>query len=186
LAGSILLTEKMQIRLATQQDADQVRGVHLSAFPADEGQIVSKLAVDLLSEETTPATVSLVAEVDGVAVGHVAFSPVAIESAVGFRGYILAPLAVRPDYQKRCIGSRLVENGIQRLSAMSASILFVYGDPKYYGRFGFRAGTAESYVPPYALRYPFGWQGIILGAARSGASPARIACVASLSDPALW
>jgi putative acetyltransferase len=176
----------MQIRLATQQDADQIRGVHLSAFPVGEGQVVARLAVSLLSEETTPATVSLVGEDDGVAVGHVAFSPVAIETAAGLQGYILAPLAVRPDYQRRCIGSRLVENGMQRLSDMAVSILFVYGDPKYYGRFGFSVETAEGYVPPYALLYPFGWQGIILGAPRAGGSPARIACVTSLRDPALW
>lgn len=176
----------MQIRIATRQDADAVRSVHLSAFPEGENKIISKLAVDLLSEETTPPTVSLVADVDGVAVGHVAFSPVAIESTVGFQGYILAPLAVRPDYQKRCIGSRLVESGMQRLSDMRAGILFVYGDPKYYGRFGFSVEAAEGYVPPYALRHPFGWQGIVLRDSGAAGSPAKIACVASLNDPALW
>jgi putative acetyltransferase len=176
----------MQIRLATQQDADGVRCVHLSAFPEGESQVIAKLAVDLLSEESAPATVSLVAEVDDVAVGHVAFSPVAIDSAVDFQGYILAPLAVRPDYQKRCIGSRLVENGMQRLSDLGVGILFVYGDPKYYLRFGFSVEAAAGYVPPYALQYPFGWQGIVLRDPGARRSPARIACVTSLRDPALW
>jgi putative acetyltransferase len=83
----------MQIRLATRQDADKVRDVHLSAFPEGEGEVVSELAVDLLSEETTPPTISVMADVDGVAVGHVAFSPVAIDSINDFQGYILAPLA---------------------------------------------------------------------------------------------
>jgi putative acetyltransferase len=176
----------MQIRIATRQDADEVRGVHLSAFPEGEGEIISKLAVDLLSEETTPPTLSLLADVDGVAVGHMAFSPVAIHSITDLQGYILAPLAVRPDYQKRCIGSRLVQSGMQRLSDMGVGTLFVYGDPKYYGRFGFSVEAAEGYVPPYALRYPFGWQAIVLRACGAQRSPARIACVTSLSDPALW
>jgi putative acetyltransferase len=176
----------MEIRIATSHDADEIRGIHLSAFPETESEIIAKLAVNLLLEETTPPTVSLVAEADGVAVGHVAFSPVAIHSKEDFRGYILAPLAVRPDYQKRGIGSRLVESGRQRLSELGAGILFVYGDPRYYGRFGFSVEAAGGYVPPYTLRYPTGWQGIVLrdfGAARS---PARIACVASLRNPALW
>jgi putative acetyltransferase len=176
----------MQVRITTRQDADEVRGVHLSAFPEGEGKIISKLAVDLLSEETTPPTVSLLADVDGFAVGHVAFSPVAIDSTLGFQAYILAPLAVRPNYQKRCIGSRLVESGMQRLSAMGVGILFVYGDPKYYGRFGFSVETAEGYVPAYPLQYPFGWQAVALRDHGAKRSPARIACVASLSDPALW
>jgi putative acetyltransferase len=176
----------MQIRIATRQDADEVRDIHLSAFPETESEIIAQLAVSLLSEETTPPTVSLVAEAEGVVVGHVAFSPVAIHSKEDFRGYILAPLAVRPDYQKRGIGSRLVESGRQRLSDLGAGILFVYGDPRYYGRFGFSVEAAGGYVPPYALRYPFGWQGIVLKDCDAARSPARIACVASLSDPALW
>ncbi|MCU0788839.1 MAG: N-acetyltransferase [Verrucomicrobia bacterium] len=176
----------MQIRLATRQDADKVRHVHLSAFPEGEGEVVSELAVDLVSEETTPPTISLMADVDGVAVGHVAFSPVAIDSINDLQGYILAPLAVRPDYQKRCIGSQLVESGMQRLTDMGVGILFVYGDPKYYGRFGFSVEAAEGYVPAYTLRYPFGWQAIVLRDPGAKMSPARIACVASLNDPALW
>lgn len=180
------LIESMQIRIATSHDADEIRAVHLSAFPQGEGEVISKLAVDLLVEETAPSTVSLVAEVDGVTVGHVAFSPVVFDRIKEFQGYILAPLAVRPDYQKRCIGSQLVQSGIQRMSDMGVSILFVYGDPKYYGRFGFSVEAAEGYVPPYALRYPFGWQGIVLRNRDEQRSPVRISCVTSLSDPALW
>jgi len=176
----------MQIRTVTRQDADEVRGVYLSAFAEGESEIISKLAIDLLSEETTPPTVSLVAEVDGVVVGHVAFSPVAIDRMPDFQGYILAPLAVRPDHQRQCIGSRLVESGMQRMSDMGVGILFVYGDPRYYSRFGFNMEAANGYAPPSTLRYPFGWQGIVLGKGRAHAPPARITCVPSLSDPALW
>jgi len=176
----------MQIRIATRQDADEVRAVHLAAFPEGEGGIIAKLAVDLLAEATTPPPVSLVADVDGVAVGHVAFSPVAIDSTVDFQGYILAPLAVRPDYQKQCIGSRLVESGMQRLTDLGVGIVFVYGDPKYYRRFGFSVAAAQGYVPACALRYPFGWQATVLREPGATIAPARIACVAALSDPALW
>jgi putative acetyltransferase len=176
----------MRIRIATPQDADEVRGVHRSAFPEGEGGIIAKLAVDLLSLETTPQTVSLVAEVDGVVVGHVAFSPVAIDGTVEFQGYILAPLAVRPDYQQQGIGSRLVESGMQRLTELGVGILFVYGDPKYYHRFGFRVEVAKGYVPACPLRYPLGWQAIVLRDSGVKTAPARIACVPSLSDPALW
>jgi putative acetyltransferase len=179
--------EKMiDIRIATGGDSDEIRSVHLSAFPAGQREIVSKLAVDLLSEETTPATLSLVAEAEGAVVGHVAFSPVTIGNTKTFQGYILAPLAVKPDHQKRRVGSQLVEVGIQRLSGMGAGIIFVYGDPKYYGRFGFSVDVAEPYVPPYELQYPFGWQAIALQEFSDRISPVRIACVNSLCDPTLW
>lgn len=176
----------MHIRTATSLDQEDIRGVHWSAFAEDEREIVSKLAVNLLSEETTPQTISLVAEAEGAVVGHVAFSPVTIGSNENLQGYILAPLGVKPDYQKRRIGSKLIDSGVQQLSRMGVDILFVYGDPKYYGRFGFSVDAAECYIPPYRLEYPFGWQGTALSERTSGKSSVKIACVTSLCDPSLW
>lgn len=108
----------MRIRIATSLDRDDVRGVHLCAFPEGEREIVSKLAINLLSEETTPQTIPLVAETEGAVVGHVAFSPVIIDNNENLQGYIMAPLGVKPDYQRLRIGSKLIESGIQQLLKM--------------------------------------------------------------------
>jgi putative acetyltransferase len=145
-----------------------------------------KLAIDLLYENTTPQTISLVAETDDTVVGHVAFSPVDIENNENCQAYILAPLAVQPDYQKRRIGSTLIEYGMQQLSAIGVNIIFVYGDPKYYGRFGFNADDARNYTTPYNLQYPFGWQAVVLNECAVEKSPVAIHCVTSLGDPKLW
>lgn len=176
----------MNIRLATHQDRDAIQRVHLCAFSESESKLVSKLAIDLLFEQTTPQIISLVAETEGVVVGHVAFSPVLIEANENFQGYILAPLGVKPEYQKLRIGSKLVENGLHRLSLMAVNIIFVYGDPKYYSKFGFSTDAAHQYTPPYELQYPFGWQVIVLNKFDTNRSPMAITCVNSLNDPKLW
>jgi putative acetyltransferase len=176
----------MSIRIATIQDRDDVHRVHLCAFPEGENEIVSKLAIDLLSEKTAPQTISLVAEIDGAIVGHIAFSPVTIDNNENFQGYILAPLGVKPDYQKRCIGSQLIEYGMQQLSVLGVNVVFVYGDPKYYGRFGFSAVAARQFTPPYPLQYPFGWQANVLKECEIEKPPVAITCVTSLCDPKLW
>jgi putative acetyltransferase len=176
----------LHIRTATSLDRDDVHAVHLSAFAEDEREIVAELAVSLLSEETTPQTISLVAEAEGAVVGHVCFSPVTIGTDENCQGYILAPLGIKPDYQNRRIGSQLIESGMQRLTTMGVDVLFVYGDPKYYGRFGFSVDAAVRYVPAYKLQYPFGWQAIALREGDTEGSPVKIACVASLCDPTLW
>ena len=176
----------MRIRRATNLDRDDVSDVHLSAFPDSEGEIVSKLAISLLSERTTPQTISLVYEADGNVVGHVAFSPVTIDNNDDLTGYILAPLGVKPDFQKRRIGSGLIESGMQQLLAMDVNLLLVYGDPGYYRKFGFSADIADRYIPPYKLQYPFGWQAIVLNECTVEKSPIRITCVTSLCDPKLW
>jgi putative acetyltransferase len=176
----------MNIRTAANQDRDDIQRVYLYAFPKGESEIVSQLAIDLLCEKTTPQTISLVAEIDGSIVGHTAFSPVTICNHDGFLGYILAPLGVKPDYQGRGIGSRLIEYGMQQLSGMGVNVVFVYGDPQYYVRFGFSADAALPYTTPYKLQYPFGWQAVLLNEYDIDRLPAAITCVASLCDPKLW
>ncbi len=81
-------------------------------------------------------SVSLVAEVDGQIVGHVAVSPVGIED--GSKGWFgLGPIAVEPSLQGRGIGSALMGSSIERLRALGASGCVLLGDPNYYRRFGF-------------------------------------------------
>lgn len=178
--------EIMNVRLAKNRDRDDIRRVYTSAFPKGESEIIAKLAIDLFSENTMPKTISLIAETDGSVVGHVAFSPVRIDNNENCLAYILAPLAVLPDYQKRRIGSKLIEYGMQQLSAMGVNVVFVYGNPKYYERFGFNADTARNYTTPYKLQYPVGWQAIILNECAIEKSPVAINCVTSLCDPKLW
>jgi putative acetyltransferase len=69
---------------------------------------------------------------------------------------------------------------------LPANILFVYGDPKYYSRFGFSVDAAYGYTAPYKLEYPFGWQAIDLNECNVTKSPVKITCVNSLCDPELW
>ena len=175
-----------RIREATNLDRENIREVHLRAFTEGERQIVSTLAVNLLSEETSPETFALVAETDGTVVGHVAFSPVTVDNNEKWEGYILAPLGVKPKYQKRGFGSKLIESGMERLSEKGVNVLFVYGDPEYYGKFGFQADAASRYSPPYDLQYPFGCQAIALNEAGFEKSTVKISCVASLRYPELW
>jgi len=175
-----------RIRVATNLDRENIHEVHLRAFSKGERQIVSTLAVNLLSEETSPETIALVAEINGTVVGHIAFSPVTVDNNEKWEGYILAPLGVKPEYQKCRIGSKLIESGMERLSEKGVNILFVYGDPKYYGKFGFKADAASRYSPPYELQYPFGWQAIVLNEIGFAKSTVKISCVASLRDPELW
>jgi len=176
----------MNIRIATNLDRDDVQRVYRCAFVEGESEIVAKIALDLLSLKTTPQTISFAAGTDGTIVGHIAFSPVSIDNITIFRGYILAPLGVKPDYQKRRIGTKLIEYGMQQLSDMGVNVVFVYGDPKYYGRFGFSTDAARRYTTPYKLQYPSGWQAIVLKEYAIEKWPTAISCVTPLCDPKLW
>lgn len=176
----------MRIRVATSRDRDDIRDIHLQVFPEEEGRLIAELAGSLLREESEPATINLVAETGGEVVGHIALSPVYALPNKKWLGYILAPLAVKLKHHKKGIGSKLVKNGIERVSEIGTNFLLVYGDPQYYGRFGFEAKHAVNLLPPYELRYSFGWQVIVLNGSGANEQVVHLSCVAPLENPALW
>lgn len=94
-------------------------------------------------------TVSLVAELDGRVVGHIAFSPVTISAGTpGWYG--LGPVSVLPEFQKQGIGSAVIRAGLARLKAFHARGCCLVGHPEYYRKFGFEnaPGLAVEGVPP--------------------------------------
>ena len=175
----------MKIREATIDDAENIRNVYLQAFDDSEAQMVSDFAVNLLKENHPVKIISLVAIESKEIVGHITFSPVFLESTNENFGYILAPLAVSPKFQKNEIGSSLVKFGLDIISKLGSIIVFVYGDTQYYSRFGFKTGLASNFEPLYTLQLPEGWHALKLN---SGVSPegGKIICVDSLNDPDLW
>lgn len=92
-------------------------------------------------------TISLVAEEAGQIVGHVALSPVRIDGQVGpWLG--LGPVAVRPDRQRQGIGAEILNAGLARARALNAASCVVFGEPAYYGRFGFEHRPDLHYASP--------------------------------------
>ncbi|WP_199487445.1 GNAT family N-acetyltransferase [Actinomadura spongiicola] len=53
---------------------------------------------------------------------------------------MLSPLAVRPEYSRRGIGSALVRHGLEICAERAVPLVFLEGDPAYYSRFGFTPG----------------------------------------------
>ena len=176
----------MNIRFAQDTDLSAIHRVIETAFPATENTVIRNLASDLARETTSPSIKSLVAEVDNQVIGYVSFSPIFLKSDIGISGYILAPLAVSPEHQKIGVGSNLFNSGIDMLAKDDVGVLLVYGDPDYYGRFGFREDIGRSFIPPYPLQYPFCWTGMMLNGTAVPKTPIKCECVAALSKSELW
>jgi len=123
----------MTIRLEKPEDIPAIRIVNERAFGgAAEADLVDAL------RRNGKATISLVAEDDGRVVGHILFSPVAIETSEReLVGVGLAPMSVIPERQNQRIGSLLVEDGLRRCREDGHPFVVVLGHPEYYPRFGF-------------------------------------------------
>jgi len=120
----------------TPKDIDSIRYVNEQAF----GQIAEAAIVDKLRNRNA-LTISLVATEDNEVVGHIAFSPVVIESQCSsFEAVALAPMAVLPAHQRKGIGSQLVRAGLEECHRLGHDVVVVLGHPDYYPRFGFVPG----------------------------------------------
>ncbi len=121
------------VRPERTEDGPAVCRVNESAF----GRAAEAALVDAV-RAACPEAVSLVALEKGRVVGHLLFSPVTLSGAARtVRGMGLAPMAVRPERQRRGIGSRLVRAGLDLLRERGCPFVIVLGHPAYYPRFGF-------------------------------------------------
>jgi putative acetyltransferase len=129
------------IRPEAAEDYAAIREVTLLAFGQEvEAQLVEDLRrlPDFIPE------LSLVAVQDGEVVGHILFSPMAIETEKGaVPALSLAPMSVRPEWQNQGIGSQLVREGLKRCRSMGHEVVVVVGHPDYYPRFGFSSARAK-------------------------------------------
>lgn len=125
------------IRSESLSDETAIRDVLLAAFPTDaEARLVEALRA------SNRLTLSLVAEVNGSVAGHIAFSPVTLDSLRGDSGGVgLAPVAVLPGYQRRGIGSQLIQAGLAACASMGKNFAVALGEPDFYNRFGFRRAS---------------------------------------------
>jgi putative acetyltransferase len=92
---------------------------------------------------------TLVAEDASGVIGHVMLSFVGIEGASRPQLLNLSPMSVRPDRQRRGVGSRLIEDVLHRAEAADAPAVLVEGIPWYYPRFGFESAGALGFTAPH-------------------------------------
>ena len=127
----------MILRKETIADIDAITKVTIAAFKnlavsnQTEQYIINAL------RDADALTISLVAEIDGRIVGHIAFSPVIISDGTK-DWYGLGPISVLPEYQKQGIGKSLVNEGLSLLKQLGGQGCALVGDPNYYKRFGFK------------------------------------------------
>jgi putative acetyltransferase len=148
----------MIIRNETESDIEVISDVTKAAF---ENHPISNHTEQFIINALRAAnalTISLVAEIDGKVVGHIAFSPVTISDG-SQDWYGLGPISVLPEHQKQGIGKSLIHEGLSQLKAREAKGCVLVGDPYYYERFGFRSFpelTHEGVPQENVLALPLG------------------------------
>lgn len=154
----------MDLRLERDADHDAVRHLQTTAF-GDHGPVVADLVDDLRRSITQESGLSLVAEVDGEVAGHVMLTRSLLDAPRRLVDVeVLSPLGVAPALQRQGIGSALVRRALEIAADRGVPVVFLEGDPRYYGRFGFRPGSELGFLKP-SVRIPdAGFQAVLLPA----------------------
>lgn len=141
------MNQRVVIRDETDADVSAITEVTIAAFQTLEISHKTEQYIIEALRAARALTVSLVAEVEGRVVGHIAFSPVTISD--GSRNwYGLGPVSVLPDYQRKGVGKALISEGLSRLKKFKAQGCCLVGT-RYYERFGFKnlPGLVHEGVP---------------------------------------
>lgn len=176
------------VRKASEADSQAITDVVIAAFD-DEGEVIAQLVRDLLADPSAQPCLSLVATADNSVVGHILFTSAYIrhlDSKV--TSSLLAPLAVRPEYQGRGIGGQLVKEGIKQLRESDTQLVFVLGHPEYYPRYGFTPAGVMGLDAPYPIlpENSDAWMVQELQPGVIGSVSGQLVCAESFADPGLW
>ncbi|HHX65033.1 MAG TPA: GNAT family N-acetyltransferase [Chloroflexi bacterium] len=140
---------RMTIRSETPADYAGVARVNALAF----GSMEEPILTDVLRHRVRfDPDLSLVAEMDGQIIGYLLFVPfVARLDGQSVRAVGLSPLAVHPLWQRRGVGTRLLEEGHRRAAEKGYVYAFLLGHDTYYPRAGYHThmfGSVETIVSP--------------------------------------
>jgi putative acetyltransferase len=150
------------IRREVNGDAADVRAVTAAAFGRSvEATLVDELRV---SDAWLPPLSLVALNAGGDVIGHV----VCTRGHVGQAPVLaLGPLSVRPDCQRRGVGSALMHTVLGAGDALGEPLVALLGSPAYYGRFGFRLSGEYGIEPPRPRWRPH-FQVRMLSACRPG------------------
>ena len=178
----------MSIKIISPDSQSELERLFKSVFTSSEGEregrLVGKLASSLASEIDDTRIVCL-GKFDGEKlVGSVFFTR--LETEQDRQIFMLAPVAVATDSQRKGVGLSLIEFGLKQMRNRGVSVVVTYGDPAYYSRVGFQRLSEDLIKAPLKLSMPEGWLGQSLSEEPIPVVDERPECVAAFNNPAYW
>lgn len=139
----------MIIRRENCNDFNEVNLLIKEAFNNDfEKDLVEKIRLNPKHINE----LSLIAEDINEIAGHILFSQIIVKGdSDHLGGLALAPLAVKPKYQKQGVGSALIHQGLLLAKALGYKFVIVLGHSDYYSKFEFTKASDFNVKCPFKV-----------------------------------
>lgn len=145
-------TVGLLVRPEESSDDQAILEVQAAAF--GDSVHIAALLTALRSNASRDGVISLVACLGHQIVGHVVLSPGRLDAPRQIVEVLtLSPLGVMPEYQGRGIGTHLIGEALRFADSAGAPLVFLEGDPTFYGTRGFERADQRGFRSP-SLRIP--------------------------------
>ena len=178
----------MNLSPYSPSDIEEIKQLFTKVFSDSEGEseglVLGDLAYDIMTITDAQELYGFVAKENDEIIGSIFFTRMTFESEVS--AFLLSPVAISTDYQRKGIGQKLINFGINLLKEDGVTLVFTYGDIKFYSKVGFSLITEMLVKAPLKLTYPEGWLGQSLVCDEIEPITGNSYCVEALNKPELW
>ena len=168
----------------TKEVIDLFTSVFSSSEGDDEGKLIGELVSKLAPNIDGKEVFCFGAYIQELLVGSVFLTRLRFKESHSV--YMLAPVAVRTEFQGKGIGQSLIKYGLEEMKNLSVPVVVTYGDPSYYSKLGFQPLSESVIQAPLELSMPEGWLGCSLAGEPIPAINERPTCVKEFNDPSYW
>lgn len=145
------MTDKIVVRPEREEDFHEIFEVNRLAFGQDgEAKLVDTLRKN---RAVFNSQLSIVAIQNNTMVGHILFTIISIIDNKGnmYESLALAPMAVKPGFQKKGIGGQLIKEGLGAAKKLGFKSVIVLGHEEYYPKFGFEPAEKWNIRAPFDI-----------------------------------
>ncbi|EOZ97831.1 acetyltransferase, GNAT family [Indibacter alkaliphilus LW1] len=142
---------QVTIRQEVPGDYNDVYKLNVTAFGRnDEAELVEALRKN---HSIFVPELSIVATENNQIIGHILFTKIQIKDADGNlnESLGLAPMAVRPELQKKGIGGQMIKKGFEVAKRLGFKSIIVLGHENYYPKFGFQSADKWKILAPFQV-----------------------------------
>lgn len=151
----------------------------------DEGILIGDLVYNLIINTNSNDLFVYNAIENKKLIGSIIFSRLKFEKSE-ITAFLLSPVAVHTDYQKRGIGQKLINYGHNDLKKIGVKLVFTYGDINFYSKVGYNIISEEKVKAPLKLSYPEGWLAQSLVDNEISPIPGNSYCVEAINSSKYW
>ena len=142
----------VKLRQETTADYEAVFKIIEEAFKSEEYSDNTEqfLVERLRNSKAFIPQLSIVAEADGIIVGHILLTNIQIKNdQESFESLALAPVSVKPSHQKLGIGGQLIKEAHRIAKELGYKSIVLLGHAEYYPKFGYQL------CRNYGIKIPF-------------------------------